>query len=165
MTTLNYARCPNIFRAILCGYLLQVDTPFEILPTLMPFPFRFKILTTLKLILVCAGLISCIRYTFEVSRHDASGDLERYENHLRLVKASLPNNATVGYVSDMKGEAEFYLAEYALTPVILVRTAHRPFVIGNFTNMDAAHQTAEASNLKLMKDFGQGLMLFRNDRE
>lgn len=78
------------------------------------------------------------------------------------LKAALPQRGVIGYVGDAgeSGVAPYYLAQYALAPLVLDRSPHHPFVVGNFSS-SAPATTFE--NLRLLKDFGGGVLLFAGE--
>jgi hypothetical protein len=78
------------------------------------------------------------------------------------LKAALPQRGVIGYVGDAgeAGVAPYYLAQYALAPLVLDRSPNHPFVVGNFSS-SAPATTFE--NLRLLKDFGGGVLLFAGE--
>jgi hypothetical protein len=79
----------------------------------------------------------------------------------------LPARATVGYESDLedpltdrKEVRRFYLAQYALAPVIVVAGVERDLVIGNYRDPGNC-RVCKSRNFLLAADCGDGLMLFR----
>jgi hypothetical protein len=86
-------------------------------------------------------------------------DIEkRSDQRFALLKAALPQNGVVGYVGDSDNLEDYYLAQYALAPVVVDRSPNHPLVVGNFPTAPAPAD----SNLQLLKDFGNGVLLFAN---
>lgn len=54
---------------------------------------------------------------------------------------------------------DYYWAQYALAPLVLDHSPNHPLVVGNFVETAAA---SDHSNLQLIKDFGDGVLLFAN---
>lgn len=95
------------------------------------------------------------------------------------VRAALPEHGTVGYIdenvqegdiqvpSDLSklgwwtkpGVKKYYLAQFSLAPVILVRGTEPPLVIGNFDNTQVNAGTPPRELLPV-RDFGSGIILF-----
>jgi len=80
----------------------------------------------------------------------------------------LPARATVGYETDSENPLEdradvkrFYLAQYAVAPVIVVAGADRDLVIGNYQDPGKNCRICRSGRFVLQDDFGGGLMLFR----
>ena len=84
-----------------------------------------------------------------------------YERRFVDVKNELPAQGVVGYVSDTEPDsAEFYLTQYALSPLIVDRTQPHELVIGNFTNKTPDLKALTNMSLTLRRDFGNGVKLF-----
>jgi hypothetical protein len=101
-----------------------------------------------------------------------------HEARIAQLKGSLPASGEVGYVTTVENEQIFayeramknveYLAQYALTqytlaPLIVRNSPELPLVVGNFLDGPPALGFLEKNNLVLIKDFGDGLILYRRD--
>lgn len=93
-----------------------------------------------------------------------------HESRYEQLKNSLPRHGIVGYVSNLKAEdirfdpgfGEYYFTQYALAPLVVSRSSEQSLVIGNF--LPAASVTpAAVTNMVLVQDFGDGIMLFRRE--
>ena len=88
-------------------------------------------------------------------------EVAEYERRFAELKEALPRRGVVGYVSDEADASEeakkYYLTQYALAPLVVVRGADRPLVVGNFA---AGGTPAPAAGLALVKDYGDGVVLF-----
>ncbi len=94
------------------------------------------------------------------------------DQRLQQLREMLPKAGQVGYVSDAppfdsvkypEVVTKYYMTQYALAPLVVSPGAEGEFIIGNFHNTSlVANQTA---GLKLVKDFGGGLMLLRKKNE
>ena len=77
------------------------------------------------------------------------------------LKNDLPARGVVGYTSDETDVNErtkkYYLAQYALAPLIVVNNSSQPLVIGDFNK----EESAVSGNLVLHKRFENGVVLFR----
>jgi len=88
-------------------------------------------------------------------------DVARYEERLAGIKRELAGQDIVGYVSDMPlYNAEFYMTQYALAPVILDPTKARKVMVGNFSFNSVDVSTVSYLPLTLQRDFGNGVKLF-----
>jgi hypothetical protein len=91
----------------------------------------------------------------------ADYDEERFEG----LKPLLPPDAVVGYLDDAGARQEThvdrcYLLQYTLAPRLLVRGTGPMWTIENFTDAGQPLQHPE-SKLLLVKDFGNGVRLYR----
>ena len=85
------------------------------------------------------------------------------------VNAALPPETVVGYISDLPLGADdwqvnFFGVQYALAPRLLVADSDgskRQWVVGNFLKKPDLREIEKANNLKLVKEFGLGVYLFR----
>ncbi|HZQ94857.1 MAG TPA: hypothetical protein VFA67_07595 [Candidatus Sulfotelmatobacter sp.] len=77
------------------------------------------------------------------------------------LRESLPSRGVVGYIGRSEdGPGHYYLVQYALAPLVVDHSARHAIVIGNFPNVRAA---ALPENLKLVRDFGDGVLLLANE--
>lgn len=96
--------------------------------------------------------------------------ISQYERRFEGLKKILPTHGVVGYLSHRQaqdirfdaGTAEFYLTQYALAPLIVMYSPERDLVIGNFGASRVDPEIFEDRDLTLIKDFGNGVMLFRH---
>ena len=101
-----------------------------------------------------------------------------HEARIAQLKGSLPASGEVGYVTTVENEKIFayeramknveYLAQYALTqytlaPLIVRNSPELPLVVGNFLDGPPAPGFLEKNGLVPIKDFGDGLLLYRRD--
>jgi hypothetical protein len=83
------------------------------------------------------------------------------DNKWNSLRRFLPQRGVIGYLSDSTSHMEFILVQYSLAPLIVVNDTNRQYVIGNF-NDPRSHLSLMRENLDLLRDFGQGVMLFKN---
>jgi hypothetical protein len=92
----------------------------------------------------------------------------RYEG----VAAALPPTGIFGYVSDVSirqtlGAVLYSGAQYALAPRLIVELHEQPhaeWVIGSFSKPLDMIQFGSRRGLTLVKDFGSGVVLYRNGK-
>ena len=83
----------------------------------------------------------------------------RSDLRFAALKTALPAQGVVGYVGDSSDPvADYYLAQYALAPLVIDRSPNHPLVVGNFPAAPPATQ----DHLQLLTDFGNGVLLFAN---
>jgi hypothetical protein len=91
-----------------------------------------------------------------------------YENRFDALRKILPPRGVVGYFSnctDYDGNytARWYVAQYALAPVIVAHSSGHQLVVGNFCTVPPDFAAITGSGLNLIKDFGNGVMLFSKE--
>ncbi len=99
-----------------------------------------------------------------------------HEARIAQLRPLLPSAGAVGYVTTVENDRIFakerafqnveYLAQYALTqytlaPLIVRNSPDLPLVIGNFLDGPPAPGFLEKHGLVPLKDFGDGLVLYR----
>jgi hypothetical protein len=82
----------------------------------------------------------------------------RSDQRFAELKAQLPERGVIGYIGEAgnSGTADYYLAQYALAPLVIDHSATHALVIGSFPDS----QVEVPNNLQLIKDFGNGVLLF-----
>ena len=103
-----------------------------------------------------------------------------HEARIEQLKPFLPASGAVGYVTTVENDRIFamekaiknveYLAQYALTqytlaPVIVRNSPELPLVVGNFIDGPPAPGFLERHRLVPLKDFGDGLVLYRREEK
>ncbi len=75
----------------------------------------------------------------------------------------------VGYVSDnhpetpnLRGEAAYYLTQYALTPTVVDRRELHELTVANLINTSAERDTRRWPGLLVITNYGDGVFLLRN---
>jgi len=109
-------------------------------------------------------LLSTARLVIDApSPRDSPGDIaRRSDQRFSALKAALPERGVVGYIGEpgIPALADYYLAQYSLAPLVIDHSPNHPLVIGNFP--DSSSKNALPNDLKLVKDFGDGILLFAN---
>ena len=90
-------------------------------------------------------------------------EMVRRDRRFETLRSSLPDRATLGYVTDSADPAEsrlrLMLAQYSLAPLLLRPGADRALIVGDFSQSDVAAMGREL-DLTLVRDFGNGVALF-----
>ena len=123
-------------------------------------------------------VLLCILTAFQ-SYRSAGADARAYQDpymvnaqpeRLREAIPYLPEHAALGYLSDLSfdavnGSAAYFSVMYALAPRLLTRSADsHEWVVGNFSHPLDYASAGTAHHLDLVKDFGNGIVLFRRRR-
>lgn len=120
--------------------------------------------TIAALIFVLLCLLSSARLVMEAptrSHLNVDDIAKRSDQRFAALKAELPQRGVIGYMgeSGIPGVADYYLAQYALAPLVIDHSPNHPLVVGNFS---VASPPLFAPNLQVVKDFGDGVLLFAN---
>jgi hypothetical protein len=109
------------------------------------------------LIFVCGCLLSSARLVLEAPRSHVADDIAgRSDLRFAALKAALPTEGVVGYIgSSADSIGYYYLAQYALAPLVLDHSVNHPLIVGNFPS--SAPQLP--ANLEVLRDFGNGVLL------
>jgi len=109
-------------------------------------------------LLSTARLIRDAPNPFHLKADDIS---QRSDQRFAALQKTLPKQGVFGYVGESGNSAlpDYYLAQYALAPRVIDHSPNHPLVIGNFPSSRPA---LPAGNLKLIQDFGNGVLLFAN---
>ena len=126
-----------------------------------PKPSRPAIICILIFISCCflstARLL--VRTPLPARLHDQNAVAQRSDLRFSSLKQALPERAVVGYIGEPGNAAlgDYYLAQYALAPVIVENSTNHPFVVGNFPHLAPP---SDIENLRLLRDFGSGVLLY-----
>jgi len=101
-----------------------------------------------------------------------------HEERIAQLRGSLPASGEVGYVTTVENEkifayerafqnveylAQYVLTQYTLAPLIVRNSPKLPLVVGNFLDGPPAPGFLDKNGLLPIKDFGDGLILYRRD--
>ena len=84
-----------------------------------------------------------------------------FEENIEPLKEFLIGVDIVGFVSDKKSLTDFYYVQYSIAPLVLANDSKRDLVVGYFHDHSKAGNIAQRERLLLVKNFGNGLFLFR----
>jgi len=110
-------------------------------------------------------LLSTIRILREAPNpaHLSPDDIsKRSDQRFAAVKSHLPARGIIGYIGESGSSStpDYYLTQYALAPLVVDHSTHRAIVIGNFP---LSPPSALPPNLRLVEDFGSGVLLFAGE--
>ncbi|MFB3776639.1 MAG: hypothetical protein ACE141_03480 [Bryobacteraceae bacterium] len=97
--------------------------------------------------------------------------ITRQQARLAALKVELPANSVLGYYSDVpfgdrRAGVAFFAVLYTLAPHLVVDDAVRPqpeMVVGNFSKRMDLEPLERERGLRLVKDYGLGVMLLRRE--
>jgi len=122
----------------------------------------FRRITVATLAFIVACLPSTVRILSESpSPANLPLDTVGLQSDVRFaaVKSALPHAGVVGYIGETGELADYYLAQYALAPLVVDRSANHSLVVVNFPDTPPP---APALPLLLVTDFGHGVLLYAN---
>jgi hypothetical protein len=127
----------------------------------------------LAILLISVALFSSLKFTkqeLSLKLPPPGGDeISSYEKRFSRLKDIIPPGAVAGYVADMPNKdvvsdaralARYFVAQYALAPVIVENTIDRSIVIGDFYGDPSVLNKDAISELMPLMDFGDGVFLF-----
>ncbi len=123
---------------------------------------KINIITTVfVLVALQANVKQCSKEITLYIKSQGADEITNFEKRFRELKKVLPPCGFVGYVTDEKLTAkEFSLTQYALFPIIVERNKEHNLIVGNFRDPSINSEFFAEQNLKLLDDFGNGIMLF-----
>ena len=141
--------------------------------------YRIKAGALLLLLLTGYSVLSLLVQSIETYKDLPDKDpVTRHEERIAKLKGALPASGEVGYVTTVENEkifayekafqnveflAQYVATQYTLAPLIVRNTPELPLVVGNFLDGPPAPGFLEKYGLMPIKDFGDGLILYRRD--
>jgi hypothetical protein len=107
-------------------------------------------------------LLSSARLVVDTPRvaRDAAENERRSGERFASIRESLPKRGVIGYIGQPQDSpGYYYVAQYALAPLVVDYSANHSIVLGNFPHSGPA---TFPNNLKLIRDFGNGVLLLAN---
>jgi hypothetical protein len=114
-------------------------------------------------ILVVVCLLSSGRMLVHSQRmsNEAAENERRSGARFVALREALPQRGVIGYIGQSQDSVgHYYLAQYALAPLVVDFSSDHRIVVGNFPNTPPQNLPA---HLKLMRDFGNGVLLLANE--
>jgi hypothetical protein len=128
---------------------------------MQPSPGHFSSKTTIAVLIFVLGcLVSSARLVVEAPQGHIPDEVAR-RSDLRFaqIKAALPARGVVGYIGAPADSIDcYYLAQYALAPLVVDRSPNHPLIVGNFPSSPSQ----VPANLEVLRDFGGGVLLLAN---
>ena len=106
-----------------------------------------------------SGIIKRISHIVDSLRK--TDDMTLFEKRIEPLKEFLPQIGIIGYVSDTKSLTYFSYVQYSLAPLVIANDTERDLVVGYFQDYSKTENIAQRERLLLVKNFGNGLFLFR----
>ena len=134
---------------------------------------RARVALGLVLLYAVASGGAWIRLAATAPGRSVPDEISTYELRFQELRAALPAQGVVGYLGrpdptgptpgepDVASLLHFkrhLLAQYALAPVLLLESTEPEFVVGNF---DPGTVPPTPAGFRIVRDFGDGLVLFR----
>lgn len=126
-------------------------------------------------IIIILSLITCAQLFTKTGNERINAgprdQITQYEERFAAVKAALPARGAVGYITEASPEAvmangnlqaEYYLVQYAVAPVVVNNNPRINIVIGNFHSY-ALPDISAYGRFSVIIDAGNGVFLLRNE--
>jgi hypothetical protein len=122
-----------------------------------------------KTIGIVTFLVCCLLSSARLV-HDAPnprtppGDIaRRSDQRFSALKAALPERGVVGYIGErgIPALGDYYLAQYALAPLVIDHSTNHALVVGNFSPQSSPGTLPPG--LHLIREFGGGVFLYSNN--
>ena len=112
--------------------------------------------------LLISCLVSSLGYAVSRVTKFSRDDISQYEHRFARLKAEIPEKATIGYINDEKDSLlatkKFYVAQYVLSPRILINGTESEIVITDFYSSPSS--SWKPTDFVLIKDLGEGVALY-----
>ena len=135
----------------------------------MAFPFRIQAAVTVAAVASLWGAIAHYGAESEYQKRNRDPyQIAAQTARMAGVRAATPESATLGYLTDAEpggvlAAAMFEGAQYALAPRLLRQDAAQNLVLGNFSRPADFAAFGQRYSLRLERDFGNGVILFRRE--
>ena len=128
---------------------------------LLPVRITISIVTLAACCLLSSARLIMDAHSLQVAEGEIA---RRSDQRFATLKAALPAQGVVGYVGEpgIPALADYYLTQYALAPLVVDHSPNHAVVVGNFPA--PSPNRAPSGELQLVKDFGDGVLLFANRR-
>lgn len=138
----------------------------------MKFDYSKRVITGIILLFLFAIFTNSkflIQAVKRMSKDIGSDWISSHEQRYAELRKLLPSRGVIGYVTDKKPEEifysfrtlkEYYLTQYALSPVIVVNSQEPKIIVSNFTASSSMAKFLNDRRFMLLKNFGDGVALF-----
>ena len=124
---------------------------------------------TAVFLLLGVSFISAISLLLDVYKSYSNGpdQIAAFQARFAPLRKALPAHGVVGYATDAAPDqatrsTEYYLTQYALSPVVVVDDSNQQLVVANFHTASPNPQLLRARHLAPIQDFGNGVFLLRS---
>ncbi|HEU0123278.1 MAG TPA: hypothetical protein VFQ91_22305 [Bryobacteraceae bacterium] len=125
------------------------------------------------LFVASVSLLSTGRLFWEVADYypaaPSPDGVTAFDSRFQQLRAMLPPKGIIGYITDpgvsatdVNANAEFYLTQYALAPLIVVNSTTPRYLVGNFHHLTTTGSLRD-KGYRLIKEFGNGIALLENE--
>jgi hypothetical protein len=121
------------------------------------------------LLLIGVSIISGLSMLLDVykSYSDGPAQIAVFQARFASIRKALPAHGVVGYATDAAPDqttraTEYYLTQYALSPVVVEDTSKQSLVVANFHSDSPNPQVLRALHLVPVQNFGNGVFLLKS---
>jgi hypothetical protein len=134
---------------------------------------RIRIALLLVILYAGASTVRWLQLGAEWPARASQDEISTYERRFAQLRTMLPARGVVGYLGHPEPAGatpreanaaallhfrRYLLAQYTLAPILLIESTKPEFVVGNF---DPGAAPPTSAGLHAVRDFGDGLLLFR----
>jgi hypothetical protein len=132
---------------------------------------RTKLGILLIVLFAITSSVNLLRKTIDFDLISFGKDsITLYDKRFCEIRKELPGCGTLGYITDINPESyssyvgEYYLTQYALSPLVVDNAIEYPVVIGNFHSDVPDPKNLFSRGLSLVKNYSQGVLLLNNKK-
>lgn len=109
----------------------------------------------------CLMSSACLLVRTGIHPIDPNNVAQRSDMRFAALKAVLPERGVVGYIGRPGAPiSDYYLAQYALAPLIVDRSTNHSLVVGNFPGVLS---NPSVGHLHVVRDLGNGVLLLAGE--
>ena len=131
-----------------------------------------RLTSVILLIVVFAFLINAYQLTKNIifPAKITQRIIFNYEKRFISLRQALPRRGVVGFITDVgkdeyreDPETRILTAQYSLAPIILGNSLDYPLIVGHFRNPTPDFEFYRNKGLIPLRDFGNGIFLFKRE--
>lgn len=135
----------------------------------MKYDYSIKIKVVIALAVLIAfqsNVVNSVRGINAYRKTTGNDEVTLYDRRYGRLKGILPSHGIVGYIADEKFDVkEFYLAQYALSPIILVNNTKPKLILAKFIDSSNSIRFCMNNNLIIIKKVDDNIMLYSKKAE
>ena len=110
--------------------------------------------------------VSCVFYPRITLNYAATNFISKFERECETLKEHVSKVKIVGCIFGKENNTDdamrvLSLTQYVLVPVIIDTSLNHEIIVGNFYKFTKEQKIIRNEDLKLIRDFGNGLVLYR----
>lgn len=126
---------------------------------------RAGVAVLLVLLYASASTARWVHWAAARTTRTGQDEISTYERRFEQLRSALPARGVIGYLGHPDAHAAallhfrlYLLTQYTLAPLLLIESTEPDLVVGNF---DAGPLPPVPAGFQVLRDFGEGLVLYR----